>query len=217
MSHTVSLLGRGKTWSQIEKSVAKFMIDEDINPLPTSPMLFGGTYDMAFKPDLFRTLFNKNFEQGQIVILETQGQYRKVWIDINRTAHIGTASEAYREQHQMVKSCFDLVVEKMKPGNNTADICDAVQSTLAQNLDTPGKLLLIIHSIGAFPLENPMNFPATGLGATNGFMIEPSMILSFDCLYFGSKLGPSHMENVFEITEHSAKSLYRYPLDLIEV
>ena len=217
MSHTVSLLGREKTWSQVEKSVAKFMIDEDINPLPTSPMLFGGTYDMAFKPDLFRTLFNKNFEQGQIVILETQGQYRKVWIDINRTAHIGTASEGYREQHQMVRSCFDLVVEKMKPGNNTADICDAVQSTLAQNLDTPGKLLLIIHSIGAFPLENPMKFPATGLGATNGFMIQPSMILSFDCLYFGSKLGPSHMENVFEITEHGAKSLYHYPLDLIEV
>ena len=105
----------------------------------------------------------------------------------------------------------------MKPGNNTADICDAVQSTLAQNLDTPGKLLLIIHSIGAFPLENPMNFPATGLGATNGFVIEPSMILSFDCLYFGSKLGPTHMENVFEIAEHGAKSLYHYPLDLIEV
>ena len=217
MNHTVSMLGKGKSWAEIEKSVAKFMIDEDINPLPTSPMLFGGTYDMAFKPDLFRTLFNQSFEPGQIVILETQGQYRKVWIDINRTAHIGTATESYRRQHQMVKSCFESVVQMMKPGINTADICNAIQTTIAQDLDSPGKLLLIIHSIGAFPLENPVKFPSTGLGATKGFNIEKSMILSFDCLYFGSKLGPSHMENVFEITESGAKSLYQYPLDLIEV
>ena len=217
MGHTVSLLSEGKTWAHVEKAVAKFMIDEDINPLPTSPMLFGGTYDLAFKPDLFRTLFNQNFEPGQIVILETQGQYHKAWIDINRTAHIGTAKDDYKEQHLMVKSCFDSVVEMMKPGKSTADICHAIQSTLAQDLDSPGKLLLIIHSIGAFPLENPVKFPSTGLAATNGFEIKESMVLSFDCLYFGSKLGPSHMENVFEITEHGAKTLYQYPLDLIEV
>ncbi len=217
MEYTVGELAAHKTWTQIEKSVACFMIDEDINPLPTSPMLFGGTYDMAFKPDLFRTLFNENFEPGQIVILETQGQYKKVWIDINRTAHIGPASEAYREQHKMVKSCFKHVTAQLKPGKNTAEICKNVQSTLAQELDAPGKLLLIIHSIGAFPLETPVAFPSTGLLGSKGFEIESSMVLSFDCLYFGSKLGPSHMENVFEITPQGAKSLYKYPLDLIEV
>ena len=62
-----------------------------------------------------------------------------------------------------------------------------------------------------------MTFPSTGLGATKGFDIKPSMILSFDCLYFGSKLGPSHMENVFEITQSGSESLYKYPLELIEV
>ena len=217
MEYTVAELGEGKIWAQIEKSVARFMIDEDINPLPSSPMLFGGTYDMAFKPDLFRTLFKERLESGQVVILETQGQYKKVWIDINRTAHIGCANEAYREQHKMVKSCFDAVAENLKPGQNTAEICEKVRSTLAKDLDSPGKLLLIIHSIGAFPLENPLTFPSTGLGATKGFDIKSSMILSFDCLYFGSKLGPSHMENVFEITQSGSQSLYRYPLELIEV
>ena len=101
MEYTVTELGEGKTWAKIEKSVARFMIDEDINPLPSSPMLFGGTYDMAFKPDLFRTLFNEKLESGQVVILETQGQYKRVWIDINRTAHIGRADKAYREQHKL--------------------------------------------------------------------------------------------------------------------
>ena len=43
------------------------------------------------------------------------------------------------------------------------------------------------------------------------------MILSFDCLYFGSKLGPSHMENVFVISENDSSSIYQYPIDLIQV
>lgn len=217
MAHTVQQLSAGSNWAQVEKSVAHFMIDEDIIPLPISPMLFGGTYDLAFKPDLFRTLFEDPFEDGQIVILETQGQYKKVWIDINRTAHIGTASAEYREQHAHVTECFNRVVEKLKPGNNSAEICRQVAATAAQNLDTPGKLLLIVHSIGAVPLESPVAFPSTGLAATEGFIIQPSMILSFDCLYFGSKLGPTHMENVFEITAEGAQSIYQYPLDLIEV
>ena len=217
MAHTVEQLAKGKVWAQIEKSVAHFMIDEDITPLPISPLLFGGTYDLAFKPALFRTLFETPFEDGQIVILETQGEYKNVWIDINRTAHIGPASAEYKEQHALVRNCFDQVVAALKPGNNSAEICRRVAGTAAQNLDAPSKLLLIVHSIGAVPLESPVAFPSTGLAATEGFTIQPSMILSFDCLYFGSKLGPTHMENVFEITEDGAQSLYQYPLDLIEV
>ena len=42
------------------------------------------------------------------------------------------------------------------------------------------------------------------------------MVLSFDCLYFGGRLGPSHMENVFVIGEDKTESIYRYPLALIE-
>ena len=217
MAHTVKQLAKGKVWAQIEKSVAHFMIDEDITPLPISPLLFGGTYDLAFKPELFRTLFETPFEDRQIVILETQGEYKNVWIDINRTAHIGDASAEYKEQHALVKHCFDQVIAALKPGNNSAEICRRVAATGAQNLDAPGKLLLIVHSIGAVPLESPVAFPSTGLAATEGFTIQPSMILSFDCLYFGSKLGPTHMENVFEITTNGAQSLYQYPLDLIEV
>ena len=70
MAHTVKQLGVGAKWCNIEKSVAHFMIDEGIDPLPTSPMLFGGSYDLAFRPDLFRTHFDSPFQEGQIAILE---------------------------------------------------------------------------------------------------------------------------------------------------
>ena len=216
MDFTVSQLGRGKKWCNIEKAVAHFMIDEDIDPLPSSPMLFGGSYDLAFRPDLFRTHHDQPFEDGQIAILETQGRYKNVWIDINRTAHIGTPSAEYREQHEIVQQCFREVSEKLVPGNNSAEICAEIRRGTARQLDAPGKLLMIVHSIGHVPLENPVPFPFMGLeSAHKGFTIEPDMVLSFDCLYFGSKLGPSHMENVLIISQNASASIYNYPLDLI--
>ncbi|TDG13316.1 M24 family metallopeptidase [Seongchinamella unica] len=217
MAFTVSQLGRGRSWADVEKAVAHFMIDEDIDPLPTSPMLFGGSYDAIFKPDLFRTRFDTPFSGGEIAILETQGRYRNFWIDINRTAHIGEATAAYREQHAIVQRCFEEVVSRLRPGANSAEICEPVRCGLARELDAPEKLLMIVHSIGRVPLESPVAFPSTGLhAATEGFEIEPNMVLSFDALYFGSRLGPSHMENVFVIGEDATESIYSYPLELIE-
>lgn len=217
MAFTVDQLGPGKSWADIEKSVAHFMIDEGIDPLPHSPMLFGGSYDDIFKPDLFRTHFDAPFKGGEIAILETQGRYKNIWIDINRTAHIGKASEQYREQHAVVQRCFEEVVQNLRPGANSAEICEPVHSSIARELDAPGKLLMIVHSIGRVPLESPVRFPSTGLhAATEGFEIKPSMVLSFDALYFGSKYGPSHMENVFVIGEDQTESIYSYPLELIE-
>ena len=217
MAFTVEQLGHGKSWADIEKSVAHFMIDEGIDPLPNSPMLFGGSYDSIFKPDLFRTRFDAPFKGGEIAILETQGRYKNIWIDINRTAHIGKASKQYREQHAVVQRCFEEVVKNLRPGANSAEICEPVRCGIARELDAPGKLLMIVHSIGRVPLESPVRFPSTGLhAATEGFEIKPSMVLSFDALYFGSKHGPSHMENVFIIGEDRTESIYDYPLDLIE-
>lgn len=218
MAHTVSQLGVGTKWCDVEKSVAHYMIDEGIDPLPSSPMLFGGGYDLAFRPDLFRTHYDTPFEAGQIAILETQGRYKNIWLDINRTAHMGEAAPEYREQHDLVKRCFLQVAERLVPGNNSSEICEDVRHGLAQDLDAPGKLLMIVHSIGHVPLESPTAFPSTGLhAAVEGFEIKENMVLSFDCLYFGSRLGPSHMENVFTINEKASSSIYHYPLDLIEV
>ena len=62
-----------------------------------------------------------------------------------------------------------------------------------------------------------MCFVGTGLlGASEGFSGDQGMVISIDCLYFGSGLGPSHMENVFIVNESGAEPLYRFPLDLAE-
>jgi len=217
MAYTVSLLGVGKSWSEVEKQVAHFMIDHDVDPLPGSPMLFGGAYDLVFRPDLFRTPVSRPFEGGEIAILETQGRYKNFWIDINRTAHIGPATPAYRDQFNAVRDIFDTISARLKPGVNTAEICAFREIPAAQRLDPPEKLLVVAHSVGLVPLESPVKYPGTGLhGAKEGFTVDKGMVISIDCLYFGSGLGPSHMENVFIVNESGAEPLYRFPLDLAE-
>ena len=217
MAYTVSQLGVGKSWSEVEKAVAHFMIDHDVDPLPGSPMLFGGAYDLVFRPDLFRTPVSRPFAGGEIAILETQGRYKNFWIDINRTAHIGPASQAYKEQYAAVRETFEAISARLKPGANTAEICDFHSIPAAAKLDPPEKLLVVAHSVGLVPLESPVPYPGTGLhGAKEGFIAEEGMVISIDCLYFGSKLGPSHMENVFIVTENGAEPLYQFPLDLSE-
>ena len=218
MTYTISQLGIGTTWAEVEKSVAHFMIDCDVDPLPGSPMLFGGAYDLVFRPDLFRTPVSRPFQGGEIVILETQGRYKNFWIDINRTAHIGPASQAYRDQYAAVRDTFDAISARLKPGANTAEICQFSDIVAAQRLDPPEKLLVVAHSVGLVPLESPVKYPGTGLhGAKEGFVVQPGMVISIDCLYFGSGLGPSHMENVFIVGETGAEPLYQSTLDLMEV
>ena len=217
MAYTISQLGIGKSWGEVEKQVAHFMIDHDVDPLPGSPMLFGGAYDLVFRPDLFRTLVSRPFKGGEIAILETQGRYKNFWIDINRTAHIGPATPAYRDQFNAVRDIFETISTRLAPGVNTAEICAFHEIPAAQRLDPPEKLLVVAHSLGLVPLESPVKYPGTGLhGAKEGFTVEQGMVISIDCLYFGSGLGPSHMENVFIVNENGAEPLYRFPLDLAE-
>ena len=180
-------------------------------------MLFGGAYDLVFRPDLFRTPVSRPFAGGEIAILETQGRYKNFWIDINRTAHIGPAPQAYKDQYEAVREIFETISARLKPGANTAEICDFRGIPAAAKLDPPEKLLVVAHSVGLVPLESPVPYPGTGLhGAKEGFIAEEGMVISIDCLYFGSKLGPSHMENVFIVTESGAEPLYQFPLDLAE-
>ena len=217
MAYTISQLGVGKSWSEVEKQVAHFMIDHDVDPLPGSPMLFGGAYDLVFRPDLFRTPVSRPFEGGEIAVLETQGRYKNFWIDINRTAHIGPSTSAYRDQFSAVRDIFDTISARLAPGVNTTEICAFQEIPAAQHLDPPEKLLVVAHSLGLVPLESPVRYPGTGLhGAKEGFIVEQGMVISIDCLYFGSRLGPSHMENVFIVNENDIEPLYNFPLDLAE-
>jgi Xaa-Pro dipeptidase len=82
-------------------------------------------------------------------------------------------------------------------------------------VSAPEKLLVLAHGIGMMPVEMPLNAPTMGTVGAAGFTLEENMVISVDCLYFGSKIGPCHMENVFIVGKDGCEPVYRTPLELM--
>jgi len=218
IEHAGSVLHEGADWNDVQAKICDFMVRNEVIPVDEGAMLFGGAYEQdEFIPDLFRTRGNRALRKGDIVILETQGIHDGFWVDINRTAVIGPPSAEYQRQHDILRDAFVKMVDKLRPGMSTADLPAIGYEHLKQHgVATPEKLLVVAHGIGLMPLEIPLAYPAAGLaGVKEGFVLEEGMLLSLDSLYFGAKVGPCHMENVYAITSGAPEPMYNTPLELI--
>ncbi|MBB4630827.1 M24 family metallopeptidase [Sphingosinicella soli] len=218
IAHAGSLLGEGVDWNGVQVGLCDFMVRNGVIPVDEGAMLFGGSYDKDdFIPDLFRTRGNRKLRRGDIVILETQGVLDGFWIDINRTAVIGKPSADYQRMHDILRDAFLKMVDRLRPGVSTNTLPAIGYEYLKdKGVATPEKLLVVAHGIGLMPLEIPLPYPAAGLaGVKQGFVMEEDMLISLDSLYFGAKLGPCHMENVYAITPPGPEPMYAAPLELI--
>lgn len=215
MEHAVSLVRPGITWSDLQRELAAFMVRNDIMPLDEGVLLFGGAFAGEFIPELFRTRYDKPLQKGQIVILETLGQMDSVWIDINRTAFIGNPPAEYVAQHDAIRDGFLKAAQHLRPGNHTGEcIRIAYEHIKAAGVPAPEKLVTFAHGIGLTPVEMPVGFPSYGLKGAKGFVIEENMTVSLDCLYFGGKFGPCHMENIYITGRGEPEPTYASPLEI---
>jgi Xaa-Pro aminopeptidase len=205
----------GAQWTDITLAVASFMASQGITPVDEGTMLFGGAFDGEFIPELFRTRHDRPFEQGQIVILETLGKTGGFWIDINRTAVIGQPTPEYQALHDIIRDGYLTVLEHMKPGFHTGRLGAMAQDYVrSKGVPAAEKMLTFAHGVGSMPVESPVAGPAMGTAGARGFTLEENMVVSVDALFFGAKLGPCHMENVFIIGKDGPESLYKTPLEL---
>lgn len=218
IAHAGSLLHEGADWNDVQAGICDFMVRNGVIPVDEGAMLFGGAYDQdEFIPDLFRTSGGRTLRRGDIVILETQGVLDGFWIDINRTAVIGKPSDDYQRLHDILRDAFLLMADQLRPGVSTNSLpAIGYEHLKAKGVAAPEKLLVVAHGIGLMPLEIPLAYPAAGLaGVKQGFVMEEDMLISLDSLFFGAKLGPCHMENVYAITASGAEPMYAAPLELI--
>lgn len=206
----------GLDWNAFQADVADMLTRRGAMPVDEGAMLFGGSFAGEFIPELFRTRHDRPLAKGQVVILETLGIAEGYWIDINRTAVIGDPTPEYQWQHDMIRDTFLEVVEAMRPGVTTGALAkQALEGLTRRGVPSPEKLLLLGHGLGLQPLEFPLPYPSQGLAGGRGFTLEKDMVVSLDCLYYGSKIGPCHMENVFVIEDGGASSTYSTPLELL--
>jgi|GEM_PF-383290 len=218
VAHAGSLLHEGVDWNDVQAGICDFMVRNGVIPVDEGAMLFGGSYEGDdFIPDLFRTAGKRSLRQGDIVILETQGVLDGFWIDINRTAVIGKPSADYQRLHDILRDGFLMMVDRLRPGVSTNSLpAIGYEHLKSKGVPAPEKLLVVAHGIGLMPLEIPLAYPAAGLaGVKQGFVMEEDMLISLDSLFFGAKLGPCHMENVYAITAGGPEPMYAAPLELI--
>lgn len=218
IAHAGSLLHEGADWNDVQAGICDFMVRNGVIPVDEGAMLFGGAYDDEdFIPDLFRTSGKRRLRGGDIVILETQGVLDGFWIDINRTAVIGRPSADYQRMHDILRDGFLLMADRLRPGVSTNSLpAIGYEHLKSKGIAAPEKLLVVAHGIGLMPLEIPLPYPAAGLaGVKQGFVMEEDMLISLDSLFFGAKLGPCHMENVYAITRGGPEPMYAAPLELI--
>ncbi|MCC5862540.1 MAG: aminopeptidase P family protein [Gammaproteobacteria bacterium] len=211
-----SLLRLGVTWDEFQHDVSNEMIRAGITPVDDGAMLFGGAFSGEFIPELFRTRHDRPLQEGQIVILETLGTCEDYWIDINRTAVIGVPSKAYQQLHDTVRAGYLKMISAMRPGVSTGDLGAIGLAHLRDHgVSAPEKLLVMVHGVGHMPVELPIPYPANGIAGARGFTLQENMVVSVDCLYFGSEHGPCHMENVYIVTADGAECTYQTPLELM--
>jgi Xaa-Pro aminopeptidase len=209
-------LRSGLSWTDLTLSVAGFMAAHGITPVDEGTMLFGGAFAGEFIPELFRTRHDRPLAQGQIVILETLGKTDGFWIDINRTAVIGKPTTEYQALHDTVRDGYLTLLEHVKPGFHTGKLgAMGIDYMRERGVPAAEKMLVFAHGVGMMPVESPVAGPSMGVDGARGFTLEENMVVSVDCLFFGARLGPCHMENVFVIGRNGAESLYSTPLELL--
>ena len=206
----------GITWDEFQCEVADLMTRAGLNPVDEGALLFGGAFAGEFIPELFRTRHDRPLETGQIVILETLGTCEDFWIDINRTAVIGEPKPEYQRLHDIVRDAYLMMIDAMRPGVSTGVLGRiGLEHLREKGVSAPEKLLVMAHGVGHMPVELPIPFPANGIAGARGFTLEEGMVVSVDCLYFGSQYGPCHMENVYIIGDGGAECTYQTPLELL--
>jgi len=216
IAFAASRLQPGVSWTDLTLSVAGYMASIGITPVDEGSMLFGGAFEGEFIPELFRTRHDQSFSAGQIVILETLGKTGGFWIDINRTAVIGKPTDEYQALHDAVRDGYVELMAQLKPGVGTGFLLEAGHEVMRRaGVSAPEKLLVLAHGVGMMPVEMPLKGPHMGTVGAAGFTLEENMVISVDCLYFGSKIGPCHMENVFIVGKDGCEPVYRTPLELM--
>jgi Xaa-Pro aminopeptidase len=213
IAYATSLVRPGVTWSDLQRELASFMVKNDIMPLDEGVLLFGGAFAGEFIPELFRTRYDKPLQKDQIVILETLGTIDGAWIDVNRTAYVGTPPEEYVRIHDAVRDAFLKAADHLRAGNHSGECTRiAYEHAKAAGVPAPEKLLTFAHGIGLTPVEMPVGFPSYGWRGAQGFPVGENMTISLDCLYFGGKHGPCHMENVYITGRGAPEPTYTAPL-----
>ena len=205
----------GLNWTELTLSVAGFMASQGITPVDEGTMLFGGCLRRRVHPGAVPHAARPSVRAGPDRHPRDAGQDRRILDRHQPTAVIGKPTPEYQALHDTVRDCYLTLLESMKPGFHTGELTAMAHEYMrGKGVPAAEKLLVFAHGVGMMPVESPVPGRRWARAGARGFTLEENMVVSVDCLFFGAKLGPCHMENVFIIGKDGPESLYKTPLEL---
>lgn len=113
-------ISEAKLASLIEAAVALTMEEDNVFFAKAWPMVQSGIN--AADGGVFNRTTGKKIKQGELVMLEMAVCVNGYWVDITRTAKVGTVSDEHSEMYEVVKTAQQLAIQQIKPGKLMKEI-----------------------------------------------------------------------------------------------
>ncbi len=158
-------------------------------------------------------LADSKVRQGEPVMMDALGQFRRYHGDFGRCVVVGEPSDKHRLYHQAICAGWETAQRLLKPGVRYSEVGtkvgEAVRKAGIKTFRDP-----VVHSVGLEHTDDPKPFgvmPQT----KDDQMLEENMVVNVDLPHTEIGWGSVHMEDTVVITKEGFKRLSQAPLDLI--
>ncbi len=189
MQAAASAIRAGVRWGAMVDAYRSVLAVEGAKPLGERGMLFNSGPDGSFVLD-HDYVEGKSFQAGETVLLDCISQYRLYHADMARTAIVGEPTPRQRHMHRAVVDALEAAEDRMKPGAHTDTLASAAAEVLSGHGLAPRLTTLVVHPIGlqVFDYAAPEHI-------TEGWVLEPGMVMNFEVFYRDPSEGGMHFED----------------------
>jgi len=153
-----------------------------------------------------RSLRSRPLESGDTVMMDIGATYNGYQSDVARTFVLGKPSALQEKIWGVIRSVFDAVIEKAKPGV----VCNELHKTAEKMINAAGYQL--IHRVGhGVGLATSFEWPSVD---TENAVLLPGMTLAIEPAIYEVGAGAMKIEDMLVITETGCELLSKSPYEL---
>lgn len=202
--HALPGISEAKLASLIEGAVSMAMEDDGVLFARAWPMVQSGIN--AADGGVFNRTTAKQLKQGELVMLEMAVCVNGYWVDITRTAKVGTMSAKQNEIYEVVSKAQQLAIQQIAPGKAMTAI-DAVARTCIKEA---GYSEYFNHALG-HQVGFRYHDPGPGLSPYSDGILKEGMVLTVEPGIYGAALGAGvRIEDNVLVTQKGFEILSAY-------
>lgn len=202
--HALPGISEARLASLIEGAVSMAMEDDGVFFARAWPMVQSGIH--AADGGVFNRTTAKQLKQGELVMLEMAMCVNGYWVDITRTAKVGTMSAKQNEIYEVVSIAQQLAIRQIAPGKAMTAIDAAARTCIKE----AGYSEYFNHALG-HQVGFRYHDPGPGLSPYSDGILKEGMVLTVEPGIYGAALGAGvRIEDNVLVTQKGFEILSAY-------